>query len=265
MDMNTERLITWLPRLRRYAHALTGGREHGDAYVSACIEVVREDPIDVADDDEFGQELFCLFQEIWSLIDHVCAPPVAGDGADANLKRLLAELPSLDRAAVLLAAFEGFTPSEIGGIVGLPAEQVSYRLGLARERLRAGAGARVLIIEDRPRLAESMSEMIGALGHTVVGVAAREGDAVEIAAAEPPELLVADMELGVSEDRMATVHRVLDSVAAPVIFLTGAPELFWTRPGFEAAIIVSKPVDKWSLQAAIGQALASGAPRPPEQ
>jgi RNA polymerase sigma-70 factor (ECF subfamily) len=57
------------------------------------------------------------------------------DRADA-VRQAIAQLPEQDREVLLLANWEGLTPTEIAGVVGVPATTVRTRLHRARRRLR---------------------------------------------------------------------------------------------------------------------------------
>jgi CheY-like chemotaxis protein len=260
MPMTSESIIQWLPRLRRYAHALSGTRELGDSYVRACLEVAVEEPQRFSKTSDVGLELFRLFHDIWTIVDEGCGAIDESDSGDVQLKRQIADLPSMHRQVLLLSALEGFTPDEIAWILDRPEAEVEHKLEEARTSLKHTSGARILIIEDRPSVAASMSDLVGSLGHTVVGVARREGDAVRLAEADPPELVLADIELGTGDRRIGAVRRVVGSVHAPVVLVTASPDFFWHHDGsLESAVIVSKPFDRRALQLAIGQALSAGA------
>jgi RNA polymerase sigma-70 factor (ECF subfamily) len=58
------------------------------------------------------------------------------DRADAVVQAI-AQLPEQDREVLMLANWEGLTPTEIGGVIGAPAATVRTRLHRARSRLRA--------------------------------------------------------------------------------------------------------------------------------
>jgi DNA-directed RNA polymerase specialized sigma24 family protein len=47
-----------LPRLRRYARALTGSQESGDAYVNATLEALVADPSEIRNPDYVVTDLF---------------------------------------------------------------------------------------------------------------------------------------------------------------------------------------------------------------
>ncbi|MCG7526648.1 RNA polymerase sigma factor, partial [Streptomyces sp. OfavH-34-F] len=55
-----------------------------------------------------------------------------------ELRRELAELPSIERELLLLVAWEQLTPAEAAAAVGIPAGTARSRLHRARARLRDG-------------------------------------------------------------------------------------------------------------------------------
>jgi RNA polymerase sigma-70 factor (ECF subfamily) len=58
------------------------------------------------------------------------------DRADA-VRQAIAQLPEQDREVLLLANWEGLTPTEIAGVIDVPPATVRTRLHRARSRLRA--------------------------------------------------------------------------------------------------------------------------------
>jgi CheY-like chemotaxis protein len=173
----------------------------------------------------------------------------------------LASLPSLERQVLLLVALERFSTGETARIVGLPEERVTEALDLARQELRRQATTRVLIIEDEPVIAMDIAGIVESLGHEVVGVAARQFEAVELARQHRPGLVLADVQLQDGDSGISTVQEILQSMDAPVIFVTGFPERLLTGDRVEPAFIVTKPFDPETLKVAIGQALSFSAPQ----
>ncbi len=49
--LTSEAVARELPRLRRYARALTGSQESGDAYVGTTLEALAEDPASLTGED----------------------------------------------------------------------------------------------------------------------------------------------------------------------------------------------------------------------
>ena len=65
-----------------------------------------------------------------------CRPAVPTE-SDLLVRRALAGLAESDREVLLLSAWEGLTPAEIGAVVGMRAVSVRSRLHRARRRLRS--------------------------------------------------------------------------------------------------------------------------------
>lgn len=76
----------------------------------------------------------------WSMPEHRPAPPsteqiAASSEFQARLNKALEELPEKLRLVLLLAAIQGFTLEEVGGILSIPVGTVKSRLFLARKQL----------------------------------------------------------------------------------------------------------------------------------
>ena len=62
----SQEIAPHLPYLRRYARALTGSQQSGDAHVTACLDAVVADPamLDLSTARKIG--LYRLFHQLWS-------------------------------------------------------------------------------------------------------------------------------------------------------------------------------------------------------
>jgi CheY-like chemotaxis protein len=89
----------------------------------------------------------------------------------------------------------------------------------------------------------------------VVGIAATEKTAVELAKKHSPHLVLADIQLRGSDSGISAVNQIMKSMSVPVIFVTGFPERLLTGKQVEPAFVISKPFDPDLLRAAIAQAL----------
>ena len=99
----------------------------------------------------------------------------------------------------------------------------------------------VLVIEDEPIIALDIAGIVRDLGHTVVGIAASQAEAVAMARAKRPGLVLADIHLGEGGSGLSAVNEILKSIDVPVIFVTAYPERLLTGraagadlPGHEA-------------------------------
>ena len=156
-DEIRERMVAVLPRLRRFAYALTGSAEQGDDLVQdACLRALSR-----IDQWQPGTRLdswmYRIAQNIW--LDRVRANKVRGevvdvevaegiigsDGRDVAESELtlqvvaaaLARLPAEQRAVVALVCVEGASYKEAAEITGVPIGTVMSRLARARRALHA--------------------------------------------------------------------------------------------------------------------------------
>jgi CheY-like chemotaxis protein len=92
-------------------------------------------------------------------------------------------------------------------------------------------------------------------GHTVVGIAATRDEAVELAAAKHPGLILADIQLADGSSGIDAVKDILARYNVPVIFITAFPERLLTGERPEPTFLITKPFQPETVKAAIGQAL----------
>jgi CheY-like chemotaxis protein/DNA-directed RNA polymerase specialized sigma24 family protein len=248
----TEVLSPHLPYLRRYARALTGSQESGDAYVRAALTAL------LAEDDLLDGEysprvgLYRLFHRIWASTAGRNDAIAAGEGTpEARLQML----PSPGRVALLLTAVESFTPAEAGIIIGEPASEVERAIVDAQKRIEDELVSRVLIIEDEPIIALDLENLVTELGHEVVATAATRDAAVREAKSKRPGLVLADINLGEGGSGIDAVSEILDSFDIPVIFITAYPEKLLTGERPEPTYLIAKPFLPETVQATVGQAL----------
>jgi CheY-like chemotaxis protein len=239
MDADRAALLGSLPFARRYARALTGSQQRGDALVATALRAMM-----AADLPPVAATLrVALYRAISD-----AAPP----------EEVRHEMGSLRRQILLLTALEEFSLPDAATVVRLPAEMVEQELRAARDMLRAGAVARVLIIEDEPIIALDIQELVERCGHSVVGIAATESEAVQIARRQPPTLVLADINLGAGGDGATAVMRILRDISVPVIFVTAYPERMLTGTVMEPAFVITKPFDPMTLAVATYQAVTRG-------
>jgi CheY-like chemotaxis protein len=252
-------IVRLLPYLRRYARALTGAQSTGDEYVRLCLESILAEPARIKNAADLRVELFAVFHDAWDIVDS--AIPDAEGGVDqTGIKRQLAALPSIERQVLLLIALERFSTAETARILDLDEADVIRKLDMARQELRRQATTKVLIIEDEPVIAMDVAGIVESLGHEVIGVAGRQAEAVELARKHQPGLVLADVQLQDGDSGIVTVQEIMQSMEAPVIFVTGFPERLLTGDRVEPAFIVTKPFDPETLKVAIVQALSFATP-----
>jgi RNA polymerase sigma-70 factor, ECF subfamily len=169
-DEVRERMVAVLPRLRRFAYALTGSAEQGDDLVQdACLRALSR-----IDQWQPGTRLdswmYRIAQNIW--LDRVRASKVRGEvvdvevaeelvgsdgrvvteseltlkAVDAALSRLTAE----QRAVIALVCIEGVSYKQAAEIAGVPIGTVMSRLARARRALNAHLNPPARAAQARP-------------------------------------------------------------------------------------------------------------------
>ncbi len=251
----SEALAPHLPFLRRYARALTGSQQSGDAYVRAALQAL------LAGDQVLGESLpprvalYRLFHTIWSspAVRFDAAKP-AGERDDSPEGRL-SGLSANSRAALLLTAVESFSLDEAATILDETADEVEASIVDAQRAIESELVSRVLIIEDEPIIALDIENLVTELGHEVVAKATTRDEAVKQAHLKKPGLILADINLGEGGSGIDAVSEILASFDIPVIFITAYPERLLTGERPEPTYLIAKPFLPETVQATVGQAL----------
>lgn len=251
----SEHLAPHLPYLRRYARAITGSQASGDSYVRAALTALLAGQSELASYLPPRVALYRLFHVIWASTATPVDDQVAlGSDRIVPVERLRC-LTASGRAAVLLTALEGFSMTEAGQILQEAPEDVEQSIEEAQCAVEKETASRVLIIEDEALIALDIENIVHELGHKVVGKAASKAEAVSIARAQKPGLILADINLGAGGSGLEAVVEILRSFTVPVIFVTAYPERLLTGERPEPTYLMTKPFLPETLQAAISQAL----------
>ncbi len=246
--LKREDLIRALPYARRYARALTGSQQRGDALVAGSLTVILDGAPVVMD---ARSSLYAAVTRAFALAP--AAPNTfVGDGLSQQQRQLL-----------LLTALEDLPLAHAAQIIGSEEIEAASLLHEARDSLRAAVATDVLIIEDEPIIAMDLEQLVAGCGHRVVGVATSEAQAVDMAQLHRPGLILADINLGRGGDGTAAVSRILASHYAPVIFVTAYPERLLTGEALEPAFVITKPFEPLTLAIATYQAVSGGTSRDP--
>ncbi len=243
-----------IPLLRRYARALSGSQASGDAYVAALLETLIADPKLFDRDAEPREETYRLFSRIWN------AMPLNGEGgagpSSASLTdRRLEAITPRPRQAFLLTAVEGFDPERAARILDVEGGEFERLIDVAGREISAQVASKVAIIEDEPLIAMDLETLVESLGHEVVGLARTRVEAVALAQATRPGLVLADIRLADGSSGLDAVNEILESFGVPVIFITAYPETLLTGQRPEPAFLISKPFRVETVKAIVSQAL----------
>jgi DNA-directed RNA polymerase specialized sigma24 family protein/CheY-like chemotaxis protein len=242
-----------LPFLRRYARALTGNQQSGDAYVAAVLEVLIEDPSSIETEDDARVGLYRTFTKLWNSMG-------VNGATEPGTKKMPAEqritqITPRPRQAFLLVALEGFNETDAARVLDVDVPTIRQLMEGAGRELASEIATDVLIIEDEPLIAMDIEGLVENLGHSVIGIARTHAEAVQIAKKQRPGLILADIQLADGSSGLDAVNELLQSFDTPVIFITAYPERFLTGERPEPAFLIPKPYQPATVSAVISQAL----------
>lgn len=80
--------------------------------------------------------------------------------------------------------------------------------------------ARVLVVEDDPKMAQFICFKLNYLGYEVAGQATSENSAVEMAAQLNPDLILMDIMLDDGDDGIEAANRIIADRDVPIVYLT---------------------------------------------
>ena len=144
-------LIEHLPRLRRYARALTGDAGRADDLVQDTLERALAKLDLWQPGSDLRAWLFTLMHNLFvnqirvrrpqeTAIDDAPDHPVSGGQLEALVARdihaALGRLPEAQREVLLLVGLEQFGYAEAAQVLGVPVGTVMSRLARAREHMR---------------------------------------------------------------------------------------------------------------------------------
>jgi DNA-directed RNA polymerase specialized sigma24 family protein/AmiR/NasT family two-component response regulator len=244
-----------IPYLRRFARALTGTQQSGDAYVAATLEAI------LADQGLFNAELsskialYRVFLRTWRAVPTNETVERRVEGAEAAANRNLNAIPVAPRIAFLLSAVEAFKIDEIAQTLECTEAKARDLIDQAGQGIAAQIRTKVLIIEDEPLIALDLQYLVEQLGHEVTTTARTHTEAVRAAVKNDPGLILADIQLADGSSGLDAVNEILGSIEAPVIFITAFPERFLTGRAPEPAFLIAKPFSADSVKAVVSQAL----------
>jgi CheY-like chemotaxis protein/DNA-directed RNA polymerase specialized sigma24 family protein len=247
-----------LPLLRRYARALSGSQATGDADVVRMLETLLTDPETFDRSLDARVATYRLFSRLWN--ESPTGGSVHGIGASGAsvAERHIEAITPLPRQAFLLTAVEGFNVAETAAILSTTPSEVTRLIDVAGHEIGAQMSSTVLVIEDEPIIAMDIEALVISLGHQVVGNARTHAEAVALAKAERPGLVLADIRLADGSSGLAAVNEILETFEVPVIFITAYPESLLTGQRPEPTFLIAKPFREDTVKAVVSQALFFG-------
>ena len=197
--------------------------------------------------------LYQLFTKIWNSIA-VNGKAAAGD-PNQPVERHLAHIAPMPRQAFLLVALEGLSEDDAGKVLEVDVPTLRELVEQSGHELAAEIATDVLIIEDETFIALDLEGLVEGLGHKVLGVARTHKEAVALAMAKRPGIILADIQLADGSSGLDAVNEMLKTFEVPVIFITAYPERFLTGERPEPAFLIAKPFQPATVSAVLSQAL----------
>jgi len=117
--------------------------------------------------------------------------------------------------------------------------------------------ARILVVEDDRIVARDISQQLARIGHSVVGMTAFGVEAIDLAVAHRPDLVLMDVRLEGPLDGVETALRIREQTGIPVVYLTAyADDDTVTRASMtEPFGYLLKPFENSQLRTVIEMAL----------
>ncbi len=118
------------------------------------------------------------------------------------------------------------------------------------------AGLRVLIAEDDPLVAITLSDQLAELGHIVMAVASDGQEAIDMATREPPEIVLLDIKMP-NVDGISAAEQIGAQLDIPMLMLTAYSDRPLVLRAAEAGALgyLLKPVSSEELAANINLAV----------
>jgi DNA-directed RNA polymerase specialized sigma24 family protein len=253
-----ETIAPHLPYLRRFARALAGSQESGDAYVVAVLESLIEDPSSFPTDKQPRVALYGRFLKVWNSVALNSVPDADSFDAKSRADHSLEAITPRARQAFLLASLEGFTTAQTAEILDCSSPEVTKLIRQAGEEIAEQTATDVLIIEDEPLISMDLETLVKGLGHRVSGIARTRREAIAEVKKHKPGLVLADIHLADGSSGLEAVNEILLGFDVPVIFITAYPERLLTGERPEPTFLITKPFEANTVRALISQALFFG-------
>lgn len=247
------RIAPNLPLLRRFARALTGSQELGDAGVKLTLEAIANGEVSLSDHEPPRAALYQAFLQVTQKHNDGLAQRKR-ENLEVADARLLALSP-LSRQVFLLMFVENFSVEETAKILNISPDEVRQNVDQAGREISEQVASDVLIVEDELLIALDLKELVTSLGHRPIAVARTRKEAVNASAAHKPGLVLADIQLADESSGIDAVNDILRRYEVPVIFITAYPERLLTGERPEPTYLLTKPFNHNMVKAVISQAL----------
>jgi CheY-like chemotaxis protein len=221
--------------------------------VATTLEALIEDPSVLEKGTSTRVGLYRLFTKIWNSVPVNGTPEPAGK--EMPVEQRLSNITPKPRQAFLLVALEGLSEDDAAKVLDVDVPSLRRLVEESGRELAAEIATDVLIIEDETFIAMDLEGLVESLGHRVLGVARTHSEAITLAKAKRPGLILADIQLADGSSGLDAVNELLRLFEVPVIFITAYPERFLTGQRPEPAFLIAKPFQPATVSAVLSQAL----------
>lgn len=142
-------ILAVLPKLRRYAFALSGQRRWGDRYIEIVLETLLQEPSRLRRGDDVRFKLYELLHDVIGAVS--IGTPEAEDECDedATARRGVLSLSLVERKMILLVMVEGFDMAQAAVLSRLALASARSILNQAVDRLSDRAGLQAALPQAR--------------------------------------------------------------------------------------------------------------------
>ena len=245
----SERIAGHLPRLRRFARAVTGSQKSGDAYVAATLEAILADPGLVR-----GPDIrVSLYRTLLHVINSIELN--SRQESQGAAEHRLQVLTPRARQAFLLTSVEELSSNEAAEVLDVSPATLADLIEEAGRDIAQQIATDVLIIEDEPLIAMDLKQIVSELGHRVPLIARTKTQAMEAMQRCEPGLILADIQLADGSSGLDAISEILQTRGLPVVFITAFPERLLTGTRPEPTFLITKPFQPAVVKAVVSQAL----------
>ncbi len=112
---------------------------------------------------------------------------------------------------------------------------------------------RILVVDDESLISMALNDQLEYLGHEVVGTASSGAEAVALAEAHQPDMVLMDVHLGGDMDGLDAAGEINARRATPIVILTGFPDKALVERGRSRGVVAHllKPIDIEDLRLAV--------------
>ncbi|MGY6662423.1 MAG: sigma factor-like helix-turn-helix DNA-binding protein [Glycocaulis sp.] len=237
-----------LGSVRRYARFLSLDADESDELLVDALHQLK--PQDKSNPASARIEVFKALHSRWIPVDRPGFTPTN------RLDYLLARLSPMDRAALLLCAFEGFSPLEAAEITGMSERELEAAIGRAHVLTGFGWSRRVLIFAPDVVMAQQLHDLVEELGFDPVGPFSSPREVIACASSAAPDLVITDAELDGEESGANAVNHIRQALNVPVVLVTSRPGQHSEFCAETRTFLVRKPLSPVALAGCLRQAFA---------